>query len=858
MGSVWKAVDQQTGAFVALKLLHGRDPRDAARFVREAQVIAGIAHPGVVRYVADGQLSDSERFLVMEWLEGESLADRLDRARLSLAETLALGRSAADALGALHRHGVVHRDLKPSNLFLEAMDPARVKVIDFGIARRAEGPEVTRTGVLLGTPGFIAPEQARGDRDIDSRADVFALGCVLFKCLTGEGAYGGEDDLTVLLRVVKGTARRARELVPQIPDEVDRVVAWMLARSPDDRPRDASLVAAAFERLADVYGAARPAEDPLDEMTTTRNRAIVAPSDEAALATTSPFPLTVPRGGDTVEQAFDEGDLVDEPEILTEPSPRGDVSAAFAGDVARAIAAAEAAHAHAHGSAAAPAAPAAPVFRPLPVPTPPPARPPTPTPAPVPPPLATRPPTPQPAPAPPLITRSPTPQPAPVPPPLAASPPFEEGMDPELVKHLHAAEGFLKQNDFRNALLQVRRGVEAGASGQLLGALRTRQAEAHRWRGELVDAERAGSEAMSALAPGSEPWWLAAAEAVLAAGARGDASRVVALADEMMRLLGSVRAGASSIGTLTATATFLMHTGRRELLARLLAWCEPLVAGVASEPPAVAARLHQMTGLRAVLDGDPAAYLRACEAAAERFAAAGDMRNSLAQRVNAAFAKIELGAYAHAEADLRAAITGAERMGLNHVVLAARESLGAVLAKRGHEAEARAMMLEVLKESVSEGDRRFEAGARTQLSRILLASGDLVGAVREAKGAIELTLPDAPGRAFALGALARAQLAHGRPLAALEAAEQAMELLEALGGIEEGETLVRLVFAEAKRETGDAEGARAAIAAARDRLLARARRVDDLAFRQSFLRDVPENAHTLQLAREWCGEPPER
>ncbi len=135
------------------------------------------------------------------------------------------------------------------------------------------------------------------------------------------------------------------------------------------------------------------------------------------------------------------------------------------------------------------------------------------------------------------------------------------------MKVLRAVEGFLKQNDFRNALLQVRRGLDAGASGQLLGALRARQAEAHRWRGELVDAERAGTEAMTALAPGSEMWWLAAREAVLSAGARGDAAKVGALAEEMMRRLDTARADAASIGTLTCTATYLMHSGHRDLLA---------------------------------------------------------------------------------------------------------------------------------------------------------------------------------------------------------------------------------------------------------------------------------------------------
>ncbi len=861
MGSVWRTHDQETGRTVALKLLHGRDPRDAARFIREAQLIAGLAHHGIVGFVSDGQLDGGERYLVMEWLEGESLEGRLERAPLTLAETLAFGRRTAEALGAMHAHGVVHRDLKPSNLFLEARDPERVKLIDFGIARRAVGPDVTRTGVLLGTPGYIAPEQALGDRNVDARADVFALGCVLFKCLTGEGAFGGEDDLTVLLRVVKGTARRAREVVPQLPEEVDTFVAWMLARQPDERPRDAGVVAAGLARLATIYGAARPGDDPLDELVTTRNRAVDIPDGDPPLGSTSPFPLTVPRGRDVIVTTANADDLVtdDGEELVTEPSHASDASSSFAADVARALRDAEARSAQAQAPPASPA----------------PSRPPTPAPAPVPPALS-RPPTPAPAPVPPALSRPPTPAPAPVPaalsrpeapppaPVAAARAPFpsapliappDETQDPRVVQALRSAEAFLKQNDFRNALLQVRRGVDAGAQGELLGALRTRRAEAHRWRGELVDAERAGAEAMAILTPGAEMWWLAAREAVLAAGSRNDTARVSALADEMTRLLPTARADAASVGTLTCTATYLMHTGQIPLLERLLLWVDPLVRKAETEPPAIGARLLQMRALAATHVGDLGAYLLASEAAAERFAAASDMRNALTQRVNVGFAKQELGAYAHAEADLRAAIAGAERMGLNHVALAARANLGIVLSRRESHAEARTIMMEVLKESVAEGDRRFEASARTHLSLILLGAGDEMGAVREAKGAVEMTPASAPSRVFALGALARAQLANDRAIAALEAAEHAMDLLESIGGIEEGESLVRLVLAEAKHAAGDVEGAATAIAAARDRLQARALAIADLAFRQSFLRDVSENANTLRLSREWLDEP---
>lgn len=458
----------------------------------------------------------------------------------------------------------------------------------------------------------------------------------------------------------------------------------------------------------------------------------------------------------------------------------------------------------------------------------------------------------------------------PTPPPLSAtrsplpSPPEpgpavrEDGQDPRIITFLRNAEAFLKQNDFRNALVHIERGLEAGARGELYGALRTRQAEAHRWRGELVAAERAGSEAMGSLPPGSELWWLAAREAMLSAGSRSDAAKVSALGEEMMRLLPALKPDAASAGTLASMATYLMHTGHKEALVRFLRWAGPLLRDAAAEPPVIAARLFQILAVRAIHEGNLGAYLQASEAAAERFAAAHDMRNGLAHRVNAGFAKIELGAYGHAEADLRAAIGGAERLGLNHVVLAGRANLGIVLARRGNDADARTLMIEVLKESMSEGDRRFEASARTQLSLILLASGDTAGAVREARGAIDMTPPSAPARIFALGALAYAHLGHERPVAALETAEQAMEMLEALGGgIEEGESLVRLVFALAKRQTGDLEGASAAIEAARDRLDARAQMIADPALRKSFLGGVAENVETVRLAVEWRREPGE-
>ncbi len=244
MGKVFLARDGAGGP-VAIKVLH--ESQDVARFHREAQVLAGLHHPGIVRYVDQGTTDAGEAYLITEWLEGETLAERLARAKLSVEESLTVGQRAGEALGAAHRQGVVHRDVKPSNLFLVGGGLADLKVLDFGIAR-AQGRErsLTMTGAMLGTLGYIAPEQARGDRSMDARVDVFSLGCVLFKCLTGRAAFVGEDALAVLLKLVMEDAPRLQDFLAGAPPALDALLAQMLAKDRDERPRDGAAVAAAL------------------------------------------------------------------------------------------------------------------------------------------------------------------------------------------------------------------------------------------------------------------------------------------------------------------------------------------------------------------------------------------------------------------------------------------------------------------------------------------------------------------------------------------------------------------------------------------------------------------------------------
>jgi serine/threonine protein kinase len=248
MGAVYRAKDEHTGAVVAIKSLLHADG-DNERFARESRLLAELHHPGIVPYVAHGVTVDGERWLAMQWLEGEDLAERLDRSGLDLADALEVIRGAADALAAAHARGVVHRDVKPSNLFLEGGDPSRVRLLDFGFARDAGIARATLTGAVLGTPGYMAPEQARGEVGVGPAADVFSLGCVAFECLTATRPFVADHALAVVLRIVLEDAPRPRDRRADIPDDLDALVFEMLSKRAADRPKDAAEVA---RRLADV------------------------------------------------------------------------------------------------------------------------------------------------------------------------------------------------------------------------------------------------------------------------------------------------------------------------------------------------------------------------------------------------------------------------------------------------------------------------------------------------------------------------------------------------------------------------------------------------------------------------------
>ncbi len=259
MGVVFRAEDPQLQRLVALKaMLPSLAASDSAkqRFLREARAAAALKHDHIVTIHQVGE-DRGTPFLAMEFLEGESLDDRLKReGKLPLAEVLRIGREMAEGLAAAHERGLIHRDIKPANVWLEGKK-GRVKILDFGLAR-AVGQEnqLTQQGAIIGTPAYMAPEQGQG-LSLDARCDLFSLGCVLYRVATGKPAFGGTDIISTLMAVATEKPRPPHELEPGLPTSVSELIIRLLAKWPEDRPVSAQAVAETLEGIGASRSRAR-------------------------------------------------------------------------------------------------------------------------------------------------------------------------------------------------------------------------------------------------------------------------------------------------------------------------------------------------------------------------------------------------------------------------------------------------------------------------------------------------------------------------------------------------------------------------------------------------------------------------
>ena len=275
MGSVWKAEHLVLNSHVAIKIIDPDVARlefNLARFLREAKTLASLRSPNVVQVLDFG--SDAETpYLVMEWLQGQTLGRRLtDQGRLSLRETSRIMRDVCNAMALVHEQGLIHRDLKPENIFLCNVGEQRVtKVVDFGIAKSLRGDMTasmkTRTGHMLGTPSYMSPEQCRGLKDIDHRADLWALGVITYECLLGKVPFEGEVLGDLLLRICMDPlpvpSQRANGPLPPaaVPAGFDAWFAKAVARDRTQRFQSAPELAGALAVLSASSEASAPAHE---------------------------------------------------------------------------------------------------------------------------------------------------------------------------------------------------------------------------------------------------------------------------------------------------------------------------------------------------------------------------------------------------------------------------------------------------------------------------------------------------------------------------------------------------------------------------------------------------------------------
>lgn len=309
MAGVYKA-QASGGNLVAIKVLppsRTKIPALMARFQREARLALTFSHVNVVRSLDIGE-TKGLHYLVMEMLDGETVDEVLQRRkRLPPVEAVAIIHQALLGLQHLHEHGVVHRDIKPSNLMLtpsrKAGEPdstlgRTVKILDVGLARKAESKaetgapgekvdptEVTQEGVLLGTPDYLSPEQARDPRTIDIRSDMYSLGCVLYHLMAGHTPFPDSNILNLMIRHATETPRPVRAFLPSAPESLESLVATLIAKQADRRYPTPAHAAAAAQAVLDELKAAKPDEKPKRVPTA---KALRKSGKFAALAKTAP------------------------------------------------------------------------------------------------------------------------------------------------------------------------------------------------------------------------------------------------------------------------------------------------------------------------------------------------------------------------------------------------------------------------------------------------------------------------------------------------------------------------------------------------------------------------------------------
>jgi serine/threonine protein kinase len=263
MGAVFEAEHTAIGRVVAMKVLHPAQATKKVavkRFHQEARAAGGIGHPNICEVFDFGTLSDGSPYLVMERLKGETLASRIgNEGGLPFVDVIDVVIQVLSGLAAAHERGILHRDIKPENVFLAERPgyPPIAKLLDFGVSKVVPGAagewddetDLTKTGMVMGTPYYMSPEQARGDRNLDGRVDLYACGVMLYEALTGQRPYVAKNYNTLLVNILQGGAAPPRTLRASIPPALEAIVMKAMAKNRDDRYQSAGEFSRALTQL---------------------------------------------------------------------------------------------------------------------------------------------------------------------------------------------------------------------------------------------------------------------------------------------------------------------------------------------------------------------------------------------------------------------------------------------------------------------------------------------------------------------------------------------------------------------------------------------------------------------------------
>jgi serine/threonine-protein kinase len=359
MGEVYEAEHLAIGRLVAVKVLNPKRAQDReaiSRLRHEARVAGTLGHPNICAIYDMGRLDDGSPYLVMERLHGETLAQRLTReVRLPLEDLVDVMVQVLSALAAAHQRGIIHRDLKPDNIFLSRREGMRAipKLLDFGISKSEDIEEtmadLSGQTMAAGTPFYMAPEQARGDRGLDHRIDLWATGIILYECLSGQRPFDARNYNALLVQILTAPPRPLHEIQPDLPAGLERIVERALRKLPADRFQSALELQTALRavNLTDALTSKMPAKrrpiasDPTSDdsdATFVFSRAAIglrdgeaAPESESAVPAPTPVAAVVPAEAPEAEETTgvympynDEGEdertMVDEPRFLRDSS----------------------------------------------------------------------------------------------------------------------------------------------------------------------------------------------------------------------------------------------------------------------------------------------------------------------------------------------------------------------------------------------------------------------------------------------------------------------------------------------------------------------------------------------------------